>query len=317
MTTDPVANDHITRRPLSSGTPDSSLPQTTGLITSYRSIQVDGLDIFYREAGDPTAPTVVLLHGFPTSSHMFRDLIPLLADQYHLVAPDYPGFGHSAAPDRSDFDYTFDRLADTVDGFLVALGIERFAIYVQDIGAPIGFRLAVRHPDRIWAIVSQNGNAYHEGMTPFWEPVRAYWADPSEENASPLRASFELDAQIWQYTHGVRDVTRISPDSWTIDQALLDRPGIKDIQLALLYDYRTNPERYGDWQSYFREHQPPLLAVWGEHDEIFGPEGARAFTRHLPGADVHLLDTGHFALEESVGIIADLMRQFLGRHWSE
>jgi len=280
----------------------------------HRTVTIEGVDLFYREAGDPTAPAIVLLHGFPTSSYMFRNLIPQLARTRHVIAPDYPGFGQSAMPDPATFPYTFDRMADMMRGLLDALGIDRFAIYVQDYGAPVGFRLAVAQPERIRAIVSQNGNAYEEGLTPFWEPLRAYWADPSEANAMPLRAFLERDALIWQYTDGVRDVTRISPDTWTLDQALLDRPGNAEIQLALFYDYRTNPGRYAEWQTYFREHQPPMLAVWGKNDQIFGPDGARAFARDLPDAEIHLLDTGHFALEEEGETIAELINDFLSRH---
>jgi pimeloyl-ACP methyl ester carboxylesterase len=280
----------------------------------YRRRATDGFDVFYREAGDPAAPTIVMLHGFPTSSHMFRNLIPHLARTHHVIAPDYPGFGHSAMPEMVTFSYTFDGLAGIVRSLLDALGIDRFAMYVQDYGAPVGFRLAVAQPERIRAIISQNGNAYEEGLTAFWESLRGYWANPTEANAAPLRAFLDPEAQVWQYTHGVRDVDRISPDTWTIDQALLERPGSKEIQLALFYDYRTNPERFGEWQAYFRAHQPPLLAVWGEHDQIFGPDGAHAFARDLPNAEIHLLDTGHFALEEDGETIAALIEDFLSRH---
>ncbi len=282
--------------------------------TYHRTIEVSGLEIFYREAGDPAAPTIVLLHGFPSSSHMFRNLIPLLAGSYHVIAPDYPGFGHSATPTLEEFAYTFDRLADIVADLLATLRVDRFALYVQDYGAPVGFRLATRQPDRIWAIISQNGNAYEAGLTSFWDAFRPYWTNPTEENTAPLRGFLERDAQIWQYTHGVRDPQRINPDTWTLDQSLLNRPGNKDIQLALFYDYRTNPERFAEWQAYFREQQPPLLAVWGEHDQIFGPAGAQAFATDLPDAEIQLLDTGHFALEEEGLVIGEQALRFLDRH---
>ena len=281
---------------------------------SYRKRDVDGVGIFYREAGDPSAPTVVLLHGFPTSSFMFRDLIPQLATEYHVVAPDYPGFGQSDQPDRATFAYTFDHLAMVTRALLDGLGVDRFAVYVQDYGAPVGFRLATAQPERVWAIVSQNGNAYEEGLTPFWEPLKSYWANPVEEQAAALRAFVGEEALIWQYTHGVRDVAAISPDTWTLDRAHLDRPGNVDIQLDLFLDYGTNPALYPLWHAVFREYQPPLLAVWGEHDEIFGPDGARAFARDLPDAEIHLLDTGHFALEEDGATIGRLMLDFLGRN---
>ena len=286
----------------------------TWLRVSYRTIQVDGVDVFYREAGDPASPTIVLLHGFPASSHMFRNLIPALAADYHVVAPDYPGFGQSGTPDPARFAYTFDNLATIMRGLLDALDIDRFAMYVQDYGAPVGFRLAVDQPDRISAIVSQNGNAYDEGLTGFWTPLKAYWADQSEANTDAVRGFLNRDATAWQYTHGVRDVERISPDGMTIDQALLDRPGNNEIQLAFFLDYGTNPGRYDAWHAYFRAHQPPLLAVWGEHDEIFGPDGARAFARDLPNAEIHLLDTGHFALEDEGAEIARLIADFLARN---
>jgi pimeloyl-ACP methyl ester carboxylesterase len=280
----------------------------------HRTLTIEGLELFYREAGDPAAPTVVLLHGFPTSSHMFRNLIPELAGSFHVVAPDYPGFGYSATPDPEAFDYTFDQLARTMRNLLDRLGIERFAIYVQDYGAPVGFRLAVAQPERVWAIISQNGNAYDEGLTPFWASLQAHWADPSAASEASLRGLLDREATIWQYTHGVRDMALISPDTWTLDQALLDRQGIAEIQLRLFLDYGSNPPLYPAWHRYFRAHQPPLLAVWGEHDQIFGPDGARAFARDLPNAEIHLLDTGHFALEEEGPVIAALMRDFLTRH---
>jgi pimeloyl-ACP methyl ester carboxylesterase len=278
--------------------------------TFHRTMVVDGLTIFYREAGDPARPTILLLHGFPSSSHMFRDLIPLLADRFHLVAPDYPGFGQSDAPDPERFPYTFDRMTDVVGGFADALGLDRYAIYVQDYGAPVGFRLATRSPGRIQAIISQNGNAYEAGLTPFWQPLRTYWDDPSPPNEEPLRAFFTPETTRFQYSEGYRQPERISPDAWRMDQLFLDRPGNQEIQLALFYDYRTNLARYPEWHAYFREHQPPALVVWGQNDPIFGPDGARAFGRDLPAAEIHLLDTGHFALEDHASTIAGLMRTF-------
>jgi pimeloyl-ACP methyl ester carboxylesterase len=280
----------------------------------YRNAIVDGVKVFYREAGDPAAPTVVLLHGFPTSSFMFRNLIPELAASYHVIAPDFPGFGMSDMPDRESFAYTFDHLAEITRAFLDQVGVARFAVYVQDYGAPVGFRLAAAQPDRVWAIVSQNGNAYSEGLTPFWEPLKALWANPGEETMAPLRVVYHLESLVWQYTHGVRDIERISPDTWMLDKALLDRPGNNEIQMDLFLDYGTNPARYPEWHEYFRNSQPQLLAVWGQNDEIFGPDGARAFARDLPDAEIHLLDTGHFALEEEGDVIADLMLRFLDRN---
>lgn len=277
----------------------------------HHTVTIDGLDVFYREAGDPAAPAIVLLHGFPTSSIAFRGLIEDLADEFHVIAPDYPGYGHSSAPDVTEWDYTFDHLADVVDQLLDSLGLAKYAIYVHDYGAPVGFRLARRHPERITGIVTQNGNAYEEGLTPFWAPFRAYWADPSQENAAALRGLLTREATHWQYTHGVPDVSLVNPDNEAFDQALLDRPGNQEIQLALFLDYGTNPERYPSWQDYLRTHQPPLLAVWGRNDEIFGPEGARAYARDLKDAQIHLLDAGHFALDTHGLQIAALIRNFL------
>ena len=277
----------------------------------YRTAAIDGLDIFYREAGDPSAPTLVLLHGFPTSSIAYQELIGALADEFHLIAPDYPGFGHSSAPDPGAFDYTFDRLADVVDRLLDSLGVLSYALYVHDYGAPVGFRLAVRHPERITGIVTQNGNAYEEGLTPFWEGFKALWTDPSEANREPLRVNYTPEATYWQYTHGVRDLSLVNPDKAALDQALLDRPGNQEIQLALFQDYGTNLGLYPQWQDYLRRHRPPVLAVWGRHDEIFGPEGALAFARDVPDAHIQLLDAGHFALETRGAQITALVRSFL------
>lgn len=281
---------------------------------AHRTVKVEGLDIFYREAGPADAPVVLLLHGFPTSSFMFRDLIPRLATRYHVIAPDYPGFGQSSAPAASEFAYTFDHLADIVDGFTRELKLQRYSLYVQDYGAPVGFRLAVRHPGKIQAIVSQNGNAYEEGLTSFWGAFRdSYWKNPTPENAKPLADFLKLDATKFQYLTGAHNPERVSPDAWVVPQAGLDRPGNQAIQLALFLDYRTNPPLYESWHACFREHQPPMLVVWGKNDPIFGPDGAIAFLRDLPHAELHLLDTGHFALEEEADLIGDLMLRFLDR----
>jgi pimeloyl-ACP methyl ester carboxylesterase len=282
---------------------------------AYRTVKIDGLDIFYREAGPKDAPTILLLHGFPTSSHMFRNLIPALADKFHLVAPDYPGFGQSSAPPVGQFDYTFDKLADVVEKFTQEVGLKKFTLYVQDYGAPVGYRLAVSHPERVTALVVQNGNAYEEGLdNDFWKPFKAYWQERSDKNAEPLRKFLTVEATKWQYTHGVRNVEAISPDTWTIDQALLDRPGNQEVQLALFYSYGSNPAEYAHWHDYFRTHQPPALIVWGGNDAIFPSAGAEPYKRDLKTLDYHLLDTGHFALEEDGDKIASLMRQFLRKH---
>jgi pimeloyl-ACP methyl ester carboxylesterase len=285
---------------------------------AYRTVKVDGLDIFYREAGPKDAPTLLLLHGFPSSSHMFRNLIPALADQYHVVAPDYPGFGFSSAPSVDSFDYTFDSLADVVEKFTEKVGLKKYTLYVQDYGAPVGYRLAVRHPERVAGLVVQNGNAYDEGLdSDFWKPLKAYWKERSEENARPLREFFKLAATKWQYTDGVRSVDAISPDSWTLDQAFLDRPGNNDIQLALFYSYGSNAARYPAWQAYFRQHQPPTLIVWGKNDKIFPAAGAYPYKRDLKNVEFHLLDTGHFALEEDGAQIATYIRNFIHQHVNE
>jgi len=277
----------------------------------YRSVKVDGLDIFYREAGPADAPVILLLHGFPTSSHMFRNLIPALADNYRVLAPDYPGFGNSSMPSVNEFDYSFDSLARIVDGFTRAVGAESFVMYVQDYGAPIGYRIAAAQPERIRGIVVQNGNAYEEGLEGFWDPFRAYWKDPSEANRAALAGFLELGATKWQWTHGVRDESLISPDTWTVDQAGLDRPGNKEIQLRLFLSYGTNPPLYPAWQEYFRMHQPPMLIVWGRNDQIFPPSGAEPYKRDLKNLDFNLLDTGHFALEEQGPVIAQKIRSFI------
>jgi len=279
----------------------------------YRSASIDGIEIAYREAGRVDAPAILLLHGFPTSSHMFRHLIPALAGRYRVIAPDYPGFGQSAAPERSEFKYTFDNFARLVDGLTEKLGVSRYALYVMDYGAPVGFRLAAKHPDRVTALVVQNGNAYTEGLQKFWEPIQKYWASGSQVDREAIRWLTSLKATKWQYTHGVPDASLISPDTWTHDQALLDRPGNQEIQLDLFYDYQTNLPLYPGWQAYFRKHKPATLVIWGKNDEIFVAAGAAPYKRDLPDAEVHLLDAGHFALETHGPEIARLIRDFLGR----
>ena len=279
---------------------------------AYRRADVDGLSVFYREAGAADAPTLLLLHGFPSSSHMFRELIPLLADEFHLVAPDLPSFGKSDMPEPDKFDYTFDHLADVIDRFTEVLGLDRFAIYVFDYGAPVGFRIAARHPDRITAIISQNGNAYEDGLSDGWAPVQAYWKDPSPANREAVRSMVQPETTIWQYTHGVPDVTMVSPDGYGLDNFYLARPGADEIQLDLLLNYASNVALYPAWQKYFRTSQPPLLAVWGSNDPFFIPPGAEAFKRDIPGADVRFVPTGHFALETHVDEIAEAIIDFLG-----
>jgi pimeloyl-ACP methyl ester carboxylesterase len=280
----------------------------------HRSVELEGLDIFYREAGPADAPTILLLHGFPTSSRMFRNLIPALSHKFHLVAPDYPGFGSSSMPTVDEFDYTFDRIAGVVDGLAERLGLARYSLYLMDYGAPVGFRIAVRHPERVETLIVQNGNAYDEGLQEFWEPIKAYWRDRTTENGDALRSSLlTIEATRWQYTHGVRDPEAIPPDNWFSDQYLLDRPGNKDIQLQLFYDYGSNPPLYPQWQAYLRDRQPPTLVVWGKNDYIFPADGATAYERDLKNVELHLLDTGHFALEEDGELIAQLMQDFLDR----
>lgn len=283
--------------------------------TRYRTVKIDGLDLFYREAGPADAPVVLLLHGFPASSFMYRDLITSLADRYRVIAPDYPGFGYSAAPSTENYRYTFDQLAVVIAKFADELGLKRYSIYMQDFGGPVGFRLASRHPGKVSALIVQNANAYEQGLPEeFWAPARALWKDPSPANFKAIREAAISDAALeWNYTHGVPDASRINPDSWVLQQALVNRPGNKDIMLALLYDYRTNLDLYAGWHEYFRKRQPPMLIVWGRNDVIFPPSGARAYLKDLPKAELHLLDTGHFALEDRSAEIAQLMRDFLGR----
>ncbi len=301
----------------------------------YKTVTIDGLDLFYREAGNPNNPTILLLHGFPTSSHMFRDLIPTLSDQFHLVAPDYPGYGYSSMPSVDEFDYSFDNLANIIGKFIDTVGLKTYSLYLMDYGAPIGFRIATKHPERVESLIIQNGNAYVEGIdNNFWEPIQAYWKDrkainqgldndwwknvkaaynnPNMSNDEALRFLVTLGATKWQYTNGVRNVETISPDTWDHVQPLLDREGNQEIQLQLFYSYGSNPPLYPKWQDYLREHQPPTLIVWGKNDEIFPAAGAHPYKRDLKEVEFHLLDTGHFALEEDGDVIAEHIRRFLG-----
>ncbi len=276
-------------------------------------MQVDELDIFYREAGDPADPTLLLLHGFPTSSQMFRNLIPKLSDGFHLVAPDYPGFGRSSFPARAEFEYTFERMYQVIANFVDTIGLDRFSIYIQDYGAPIGLRLAQRSPDRVPTIVTQSGNAYLEGFTPFWDRLFAHARDRATHEAS-VREYLTYEATKWQWTHGTRDPESIAPDTWELDYRYLDRPDNKEVQLDLFYDYQFNLDGYPAFQQYFRDRKPPVLIVWGKNDEIFGAAGAEAYLKDLPDAELNLLDTGHFALEEDGDLIAQKVCTFLGRH---
>ena len=305
--------------------------------TYYRTVKVNGQDIFYREAGPKNAPTILLLHGFPTSSHMFRNLIPALSDQFHLVAPDYPGYGNSSMPPVNEFDYSFDNLTKVMEGFIQKIGLKKYSLYLMDYGAPVGFRIAVNHPERVQTLIIQNGNAYDEGIdNNFWEPIKAYWKSrsahnqgldndfwknvkaaynkPSMSNEDALRFLFTIGATKWQYTNGIRNTETISPDTWNEDQRLLDRPGNQEIQLQLFYSYGSNPPLYPEWQAYFRKNQPPTLIVWGKNDEIFPAAGAYPYKKDLKNIEFNLLDTGHFALEEDGEVIADHIRSFMNKN---
>ena len=285
-----------------------TMPQTL-----HKTTMIDGVEIFYREAGPKDAPAIILLHGFPTSSHMFRNLIPALAQKYRVVAPDYPGFGNSAQPAIDKFEYSFDNLALVMERLIAKLKIEKYSLYLMDYGAPIGFRIAAKYPERIDTLIVQNGNAYVEGLREFWDPIRVYWKDPSAENGEPLAAFITKDGVKWQYTHGVRNVETISPDNWNIDLRHLTREGNPAIQLALFYDYQNNVPYYPEWQEYFRKHQPPTLIVWGKNDYIFPAEGAYPYKKDLQNLEFHLIDTGHFALEEEGQFIANKMINFLDK----
>jgi pimeloyl-ACP methyl ester carboxylesterase len=281
---------------------------------SLHYVQVDDVKVFYREAGDPSAPTVLLLHGFPTSSLMYRNLIPLLADRYHVIAPDLPGFGFTQSPDRAKYAYTFDHLAQTIDRFTEILHLDRYAMEVFDYGAPVGWRLAAAHPERITAIITQNGNAYEEGLSDGWNPIQKYWKEPSEENRNALRSFLKLDAIKWQYTHGVKDPDQVAPETYTLDAALVSRPGNDEIQLDLFRDYANNVAQYPKFQAYFRKYHPPILAAWGKNDPFFLPAGADAFKRDDPKAEVRFYDTGHFALETNGQEIGEAIHEFLDRN---
>jgi pimeloyl-ACP methyl ester carboxylesterase len=286
---------------------------TAAAQVSFHYAQVDNVKVFYRQAGDPAAPTVLLLHGFPTSSFMYRDLIPMLAGRYHVIAPDLPGFGLTEAPARGQYAYTFEQLAKTMQGFVDVLGLHRYALQVFDYGAPVGWRLAAARPERITALISQNGNAYEEGLADGWIPIRKYWADPSAANREAVRQFVTPEAIKWQYTHGVKDLSRVAPDPYLLDAALTARPGNVDIQLDLFLDYADNVAQYPRFQAYFRKHRPPILAVWGKNDPFFLNAGAEAFKRDVPDAEVRFFDTGHFAMETHVNEIGPVIREFLGR----
>jgi len=302
----------LSTRPAPAQAPHPAPPREPP-VTHHRTAEVDVVRLFYREAGPPNAPVVLLLHGYPSSSHMFRNLIPALSDRYHVIAPDYPGFGQSAVPDRNTFKYTFAHFAELIDGLVSKLGVTRYALYVQDYGAPVGYRLALRHPERVSALIVQNGNAYEEGLSPFWDPIKAYWADGSAAHRDALLAGLTLEATKSGYLDGVRDPSRVSPDNWVVDQALLQRPGIDEIMLDLFKDYATNVALYPKFHRFFRERRPPTLIVWGKNDVIFPAPGAQAYLRDLPDAELHLLDSGHFAFEDQGPQMTALIRDFLDR----
>lgn len=291
----------------------SSIEYTT-YPTLHKNVTIEGVNVFYREAGDINKPTILLLHGYPTSSHMFRNLITDLSVHYHVLAPDYPGFGRSDQPLIRDFEYTFDNMANIVEGFLTKLNIQKYSIYLMDYGAPIGFRIATKYPERVESLIIQNGNAYDEGLRDFWIPIKKYWNDYTVENGKPLEGFHSPDGLKWQYTHGVKDASKISPDNWNIDLQHLTREENNEIQLAMFYDYRTNVPLYPKWQKYLRDNQPPTLIVWGKNDYIFPAEGAHPYKRDLKVVETHLLDTGHFALEEKGEEIAIYIRNFLKRN---
>jgi pimeloyl-ACP methyl ester carboxylesterase len=280
----------------------------------YKTIRVNELDVFYREAGPQNASTILLLHGFPTSSNMFRNLIPRLATSFHVVAPDYPGFGQSSMPSHKGFAYTFENLTNVVEELVEKLGLTNYSLYVMDYGAPVGYRLALRHPDRVQTLIVQNGNAYDEGLLEFWNPIKKYWNDPTPENREAIRFLVDLKSTRWQYENGVTDRTLLDPAAWTLDQVGLDRPGNAEIQLDLFYDYRTNVPLYPQFQAFFRQHQPPTLIVWGKNDFIFPPAGATPYQPDLRNVETHLLDTGHFALETHGEEIASRIERFLRQH---
>jgi pimeloyl-ACP methyl ester carboxylesterase len=280
----------------------------------YKTTRINDLDIFYRDAGPQNAPAILLLHGFPTSSNMFRNLIPRLAGSFRVIAPDYPGFGQSSMPDHNSYAYTFENYADIVDKLAEQLGVSKYSVYLMDYGAPVGYRLALRHPERVQALIVQNGNAYDEGLREFWDPIKKYWNDPTPENRAGLHFLVEAKATRWQYENGVGDLTLLDPTTWALDQIGLDRPGNRDIQMDLFYDYRTNVPLYPDFQNFFRNNQPPTLIVWGKNDFIFPPEGAAPYGRDLKNLETHLLDTGHFALETHGEEIASRIETFLSKN---
>lgn len=304
----------LTGTALLTGTlPTGSEAAESPFAVAMEKMEIDGLNIAYREAGDPDNPTVLLLHGFPTSSHMFRELIPELAAKYHVIAPDYPGFGASDMPDAASYDYSFANAADIVTQLIDAKGVDDYAVYLMDYGAPVGYRMFAEHPERVTGFIIQNGNAYEEGLRDFWDPIKAYWAEPSSENGNALRGFLTMEATVWQFTHGVGDVSKVSPDNFWHVQYLLDRPGNQEVQLEMFLDYGTNVDEYAKWQAMFREHQPPALIVWGQNDHIFPAEGAHPYLDDLNDVEFHLLDTGHFALEEYGEVIVGEIHDFLPR----
>jgi len=294
---------------------DSFVIENAEYPTLYKTMEIDGINIFYREAGNPEAPAILLLHGYPTSSHMFRNLMRDLSDEFYLLAPDYPGFGRSDQPAMSDFNYSFDHMAEIIEGFIEKKNLDKFGIYLMDYGAPIGYRIAAKYPEKIDALIIQNGNAYDEGLREFWEPIKKYWNEYTVENGKPLEGFHSPAGLKWQYTHGVQDTLKISPDNWHIDLQHLTRPENNEIQLAMFYSYRTNVPLYPDWQAYFREHQPPALIVWGKNDYIFPAEGAHPYKKDLKNLEFHLLNTGHFALEEEGQSIVNHIREFYKKNY--